>query len=79
MLSGKTQITEDMPLFLTYEGSYTHISGTDEGEQIDEWAGAIGIEIPFGAQTVRSQWTDGVAIGAPRLPVRASAWTEYID
>lgn len=78
-LRGKTQIVESMPLFFTYEASFTYTSGTDEGEQVEEWAGAVGIEIPFGATTVKSQWTDGFGIGAPRLPLRASAWTEYID
>jgi len=78
-IGGKTQISEDMSLFFTYEASYTHINSTDESEQADELAFAVGIELPFGAKSLRSQWTDGMAIGAPRLPVRASALTEYID
>lgn len=78
-LSQEFAVSQSMPLFAEYGVSYSHISGTDEGEQVDEWFLFAGIKYTFGQATVRDRWTNGLAIGSPRLPVRGSAWTEYID
>ncbi|MBC8037887.1 MAG: hypothetical protein H7X89_11800 [Rhizobiales bacterium] len=78
-LSGETLVSDSMPLYLTYGGSCTHINATDEGEQYDEWTAMVGLDLAFGAGAPKERWTNGMAIGAPRLPVRASAWTEWVD
>lgn len=77
-LTGETQV-RDSPLFISYGAGYVHINATDEGDQIDEMTFAIGLDFVFGAGSIRERWTNGLAIGSPRLPVRASAWTEWID
>lgn len=78
-LSGESKVAANLPLFATYGASYTHINSTEEGDSVDEWQLFAGLKWTFGQDTVRSRWTDGLAIGSPRLPVRASAWTEYLD
>lgn len=78
-ISGETLMSEGMPLYLTYGGTYTHINSTDESEQVDEWTAMVGLDLVFGAVAPKERWTNGMAIGAPRLPVRASAWTEWAD
>ncbi len=56
-----------------------YLSSTDESESNDEIALSIGLKYVFGADTPRERWTNGIGYGGPRLPVRASAWTEYFD
>lgn len=78
-LSGESKISAGLPLFATYGASYTHLNSTDEGDSIDELQLFAGLKWTFGQDSVRSRWTDGLAIASPRLPVRASAWTEQMD
>lgn len=77
-LTGERQLGES-PLFLSFGTSYAHINATDEGDQMDEMTFAVGLDFVFGAGSIRERWTNGLAIGSPRLPVRASAWAEWID
>lgn len=79
-LSGETLYSDEAPLYVTYGVHYTHISSTDEGDNMDEIAASIGVAYRFGDSTTgRAQFTDGIGIGAPRLPTRASAFTEWVD
>lgn len=66
-------------LFVNAEASYAIFNAPDEGDGIEEYAFALGVDYVFGAQSVRDRWVNGLAIGSPRLPVRAGAWTEWLD
>ena len=70
-IGGQTKIMSDSPLYATYFARYDHISGTDESDAVDETQFGVGLRYAFGGGSN--------LIGSPRLPVRASAWTEYID
>jgi len=73
------QLMESMPLFFTCFGRYDHINSTDEGDSLNEMQVGIGLRYYFGADSPRGAARKGLSIGMPRLPTRASAWTEYID
>jgi hypothetical protein len=68
-----------MPLFFTCFGRYDYINSTDEGDSLNEMQVGIGLRYYFGADSPRGAARKGLSIGMPRLPTRASAWTEYID
>ncbi|MGB0921490.1 MAG: hypothetical protein ACPG1C_09250 [Alphaproteobacteria bacterium] len=78
-LSVSHRIMKEHPVFLTTGMGYNYSSGTDEGEQVEELQFGIGLRFLFGATNEQDRWRRGVAIGAPKTPVRGSAWTEYID
>ena len=75
----ETRLKPNAPLMINYGISYTNIHSIGEGQGIEEFGANIGIKYVLGANTPLERWTNGIAIGAPRLPVRASAWTEFID
>jgi len=77
-LSYLQQLGDSSPLYFTCFGRYDHINGLDEGG-VDEWQVGIGLRYVFGAGSQRDAARKGASIGMPRLPTRASAWTEYID
>lgn len=78
-LGAETRLKTNAPLMINYGISYTNIHSIAEGQGIEELGANIGIKYVFGANTPLERWTNGIAIGAPRLPVRASAWTSFID
>lgn len=69
--SGETRLPTEMPLSANYYVRYDHLDSTDEGEAVDEIQAGIGIRYVFGSGST--------SIGTPRLPTRASAWTEWMD
>ena len=78
-LNYQYQLSETLPLYFSCFGRYDHINSTDEGDHVDEWQVGIGIKYVFGAGSQRDATRKGASIGLPRLPTRASAYTEYID
>ncbi|MBL4872224.1 MAG: hypothetical protein JKY41_02220 [Rhodobacteraceae bacterium] len=70
-IGGKTRIMEDTPLYANYFARYDYLSATDEGDNIDEVQFGVGLQYAFGGGSN--------LISSPRLPTRASAWTEWID
>ncbi len=78
-LGGETQVAQNSPWFVNYYARYDHINSTDEGDHLDEWQIGLGVKYVFGASSAREAARRGKSIGTPRMPVRASAWTEYID
>jgi len=62
---------EDTPLYANYFARYDYLSATDEGDNIDEVQFGVGLQYAFGGGSN--------LISSPRLPTRASAWTEWID
>ena len=69
----------DSPIFMSLFGRMDHYSSTDEGDDIDEWQLGVGMKYYFGAGSQVEAARKGASIGTPRLPTRASAWTEYMD
>lgn len=78
-LSYQTQITESMPLYFNCFGRLDYISSNDEGDNLYEMQLGIGLKYYFGAGSQLEAARKAASIGVPRLPTRASAWTEYID
>ena len=78
-VNSQYQLTESTPLYFTCFGRYDHINSTDQGDAINEMQVGIGLRYYFGADSPREAARKGLSIGMPRLPTRASAWTEYID
>ncbi len=76
---GETRISDRAPLFVTYFTRYDIIDATTEGEKVDEMQVGFGIKYLFGADSPLEAARKGRSIGTPRLPTRASAWTEAID
>jgi hypothetical protein len=75
----ETRLNVAAPLFLNYGVTFNNLSSTDEGEVMEELTFGVGLKYVFGADTPRERWTKGIGYGGPRLPVRASAWTEWAD
>ncbi|WP_300514001.1 hypothetical protein [Aliiroseovarius sp.] len=78
-IAGETRLSTDKPLLATYGMSYTFIDSTDEGDNHGETRLFAGIKFLFGADSPRERWVNGIALGTPVTPLRASAWTEYVD
>lgn len=78
-LAYETQPWEDSPILMSLFGRMDHYSSTDEGDAIDEWQLGFGLKYYFGAGSQVEAARKGASIGTPRLPARASAWTEYLD
>jgi hypothetical protein len=77
-LSYQQLVAQDLPLYLTCFGRYDLIDGTDDGT-VEEWQLGFGLRYFFGAGSPQDAARKGLSIGTPRLPTRASAWTEYLD
>lgn len=68
------------PIVLSSQLGYAHISGTDEGDAVDELTANFGIRILFGEATdLRSRAETGANLDTPYLPGRMAGWTEWID
>lgn len=78
-LSYQRQLTDDMPLYFTCFGRYDFIDATTEEDYVEEMQVGIGLRYYFGAGSPQEAARKGLSIGSPRLPVRASAYTEYLD
>ena len=77
-LGGETWLAS-APVAITYGVGYSFVNSTDEGDSAEEFQIGIGAKYVFGASSSRDSWMGGRSIGAPKLPLRASAWTEYLD
>ncbi|MFU8893313.1 MAG: hypothetical protein ACNA8L_06755, partial [Luteolibacter sp.] len=73
------QLWDSAPLYFNCFGRWDHISSTDEDDVIEEWQLGFGFKYIFGAGSQLNAARKGANIGLPRLPTRASAWTEYLD
>ena len=78
-LTYKTQPWEDSPMIMSLFGRMDHISSTDEGDSVEEWQLGFGMKYYYGAGSQMEAARKGASLGMPRLPTRASAWTEWID
>ncbi len=79
-LSGEKQLGFDSaPMALTYFARYDFLSATDEGDNIEELQVGVGLKLLFGNKSKREAYRAGASLGTPRLPTRASAWTEWMD
>jgi hypothetical protein len=58
---------------------YTMIDATTESDFVEEVEFGVGLKLVFGAGTPREAARAGRSIGTPDLPLRASAWTEFLD
>lgn len=78
--SGESRLGYDsLPVALTYFARYDFLTSTDEGDAIQEISVGAGLKILLGNKTKRERFRAGASIGTPRLPTRASAWTEWMD
>ena len=78
-LTYKTQPWEDSPMIMSLFGRMDHYSSTDESETMDEWQLGFGMKYYYGAGSQMEAARKGASLGMPRLPTRASAWTEWMD
>ena len=78
-LSYQRLITDDMPLYFTCFGRYDVFESPDDDAFMDEFQVGIGFRYYFGAESPQGAARKGLSIGTPRLPTRASAWTQALD
>ncbi|CAI8281945.1 MAG: Uncharacterised protein [Opitutia bacterium UBA7350] len=78
-LNYQQQFKDDSPLTFIVYGQFDHISSTDEGDAADELILGIGFQYRFGAESPYALTRSGASLGLPKLPGRASAWTEWAD
>lgn len=78
-LSYQRLISDSMPLYFTCFGRYDMIDATTENDSVEEMQVGLGLRYFFGAGSPQEAARKGISIGMPRLPTRASAWTEYLD
>ncbi len=67
------------PLYLTAGLNLARFDSTTENDDLHDIEAMVGLRWTFGNTAYRDRWAKGIEIGTPRLPVRASGWTETLD